>query len=60
MSALGVDQVIALDCVEQVRELASLYRVEEVVYDPWRFGQAAQELERERMRTVAFRSRTRA
>jgi phage terminase large subunit-like protein len=25
-----------------------------VVFDPWRFGQAAQELERERLVTVAF------
>ena len=39
---------------EQVRELAATYRVEEVIYDPWRFGQAAQELERERMVVVAF------
>jgi len=43
-----------LECVEQVRELASRYRVAECVFDPWRFGQAAQELERERMVMVAF------
>jgi phage terminase large subunit-like protein len=43
-----------LECVEQVRELAGRYRVAEVVFDPWRFGQAAQELERERMVVVAF------
>jgi len=43
-----------LECVAQVRELAGRYRVEEVVFDPWRFGQAAQELERERVRVVQF------
>ncbi len=43
-----------LECVAQVRGLAACYRVEEVVFDPWRFGQAAQELERERLRVVAF------
>jgi hypothetical protein len=37
-----------------VRELAERYRVREVVFDPWRFGQAAQELERERVRVLAF------
>ena len=30
------------------------YNVRELVYDPWRFGQAAQELEREGMLVVAF------
>jgi phage terminase large subunit-like protein len=43
-----------LDCVDQVRELAGAYQVVEVVFDPWRFGQAAQELERERLVTVVF------
>lgn len=43
-----------LECVDLVRELAGRYRVAEVVFDPWRFGQAAQELERERMTVVAF------
>lgn len=43
-----------LECVDTVRELAERYRVREVVFDPWRFGQAAQELERERVRTLAF------
>ncbi len=43
-----------LECVEQVRELAGQYRVQEVVFDPWRFGQAAQELERERVTVLAF------
>ncbi|MEJ7894536.1 MAG: terminase TerL endonuclease subunit [Solirubrobacteraceae bacterium] len=43
-----------LECVEQVRELAGRYRLREVVYDPWRFGQAAQELARERVPVVEF------
>lgn len=43
-----------LECVETVRDLAEQYRVREVVFDPWRFGQAAQELERERVRVLAF------
>ena len=43
-----------LECVEQVRELALTYNVREVVFDPWRFGQAAQELERERVPVLAF------
>ena len=34
-----------LECLELVRELAGRYNVREVVFDPWRFGQAAQELE---------------
>jgi len=43
-----------LDCVELVRELAQQYAVREVVFDPWRFGQAAQELERERIPVLQF------
>ena len=43
-----------LEAVAHVRELAGRYRVQEVVYDPWRFGQAAQELQRERVQVVAF------
>lgn len=43
-----------LECVEQVRELAAQYNVREVVFDPWRFGQAAQELERERVPVLQF------
>ena len=37
-----------------VRALARRFNVRELVYDPWRFGQAAQELEREGMLVVAF------
>ncbi len=43
-----------LDCVDHVRELAGKYRVRELCFDPWRFGQAAQELEREGIPVVAF------
>ena len=34
-----------LDCIDMVRDLAGQYQVAEVIYDPWRFGQAAHELE---------------
>jgi phage terminase large subunit-like protein len=43
-----------LEAVDHVRALAGTYNVRELVYDPWRFGQAAQELEREGMLCVAF------
>ena len=43
-----------LECVEHVRDLAGQYNVREVVFDPWRFGQAAQELERERITVLQF------
>jgi phage terminase large subunit-like protein len=46
-----------LDCVDKVRELAGSYQVREVVYDPWRFGQAAQELEAERIVVTQFPQR---
>jgi len=35
-------------------ELAERFAIVELVYDPWRFGQAAQELERERLVCVQF------
>lgn len=47
-----------LECVETVRDLARHYRLREVVFDPWRFGQAAQELTRERVTCWSFRRRT--
>ena len=31
-----------LDCIDTVRELAREQQMVEVVYDPWTFGQAAQ------------------
>jgi phage terminase large subunit-like protein len=43
-----------LEAVDHVRVLAGKFNVRELVYDPWRFGQAAQELEREGMLVVAF------
>lgn len=43
-----------LDCIDLIRELAGRYDVREVLYDPWRFGQGAQELERERITCTAW------
>ena len=43
-----------IDALDQIRDLAATYSIREVVFDPWRFGQAAAELERERLVTVAF------
>jgi phage terminase large subunit-like protein len=43
-----------LEAVDHVRVLAGRYNLRELVYDPWRFGQAAQELEREGLLVVAF------
>lgn len=43
-----------LEWLEQVRDLAGQYDVREVVADPWRWAQAAQELARERMMVLDF------
>ena len=43
-----------LECLDAVRELGRRYTVVEVVFDPWRFGQAAQELAQEGVRVVEF------
>ena len=43
-----------LDCVDQVRELAERFNVREVLFDPWRFTQGAQELEREGITVTTF------
>ena len=43
-----------LDCIDLIRELANRYQLREVMFDPWRFGQAAQELEQERITVTAF------
>jgi phage terminase large subunit-like protein len=43
-----------LDVVEHVRTLARTYTIRELAYDPWRFGQAAIELEREGVLCVEF------
>jgi hypothetical protein len=43
-----------LECLEDVRELAGRLNIRELVFDPWRFGQAAQELSREGLTAVSF------
>jgi phage terminase large subunit-like protein len=43
-----------LECVDEVRQLAGRYNIREVVFDPWRFGQGAQELEAEGIQVTAF------
>jgi phage terminase large subunit-like protein len=43
-----------LECLDLVRDLGRRYSVREVVFDPWRFGQAAQELAREGVTVVEF------
>ena len=43
-----------LEAVDHVRQLAGEYNVRELAFDPWRFAQAAQELEREGMTVVEF------
>ncbi|MDQ4137596.1 MAG: hypothetical protein M3116_01950 [Actinomycetota bacterium] len=43
-----------LEAVDHIRALAGRYKVREIAFHPWRFGQAAQELEREGLTVVAF------
>jgi phage terminase large subunit-like protein len=43
-----------LECVAQVAELAERYRLVEVAFDPWRFGQGALELQQRGIPVVAF------
>lgn len=43
-----------LDVQQRVRDLAGKYDVREVRFDPWRFQQAALELQAEGMRVVEF------
>lgn len=43
-----------LDCGEKIRELAVEYQVQEVVYDPWRAGQMAIELDQQRINVSPF------
>jgi len=43
-----------LDCLAKVRELAGSYTVREIAFDPWRFQQAALELERDGLPVIAF------
>ena len=48
----GTDAVLAV--AESVRALAHDFDLREVAYDPWRFQQAALELERDGLRVVEF------
>jgi phage terminase large subunit-like protein len=43
-----------LDCAGKVRDLAARFEIVEVVHDPWRFQQAALELEREGLVVVSI------
>jgi phage terminase large subunit-like protein len=43
-----------LDILARIRELAARYQVVELTADPWRFGQAAQELASEGMTVSSF------
>jgi phage terminase large subunit-like protein len=43
-----------LDAVERVRELAEQFTIRELSFDPWRFGQGAQELEQRGIPAVSF------
>jgi phage terminase large subunit-like protein len=43
-----------LEAKALVEELAACYQVVELVFDPWRFGQAAQELRQRGIRVVEF------
>ncbi len=47
------DQAV-LDCATRVRELADTYTVAQVAYDPWRFQQAALELQQDGLCALAF------
>jgi phage terminase large subunit-like protein len=48
----GADAI--LEVIDHVRHLANSYTIRELAYDPWRFGQAAQELSREGLVVVEF------
>jgi phage terminase large subunit-like protein len=43
-----------LEVVDHIRELRDRYEIREVVYDPWRFGQAAQELKQQGVAVTEF------
>ncbi len=43
-----------LECVAEIDALAERFRLVEVVFDPWRFGQASQELQARGVPVVAF------
>ncbi len=51
---IGEGDRALFDAIAKVRTLASQYNVRELVYDPWRFGQAAREFESEGLTCVEF------
>ncbi len=51
---IGHGDPAVLDAKDVIRELAGTYTVREVMFDPWRAGQLAQELEQERLVVTAF------
>jgi len=53
-AAIFYGDAAVLEVLAKVRELAGTLDVREVAFDPWRFGQAALELEAEGLPVVAF------
>jgi phage terminase large subunit-like protein len=51
---IGNGDDAVLEAGEVIRELAATFVIREVTFDPWRAGQLAAELERERVLTTAF------
>ncbi len=51
---IGHGDGAVLEAGDVIRELARTYAVREVMFDPWRAGQLAQELEQERLIVTAF------
>jgi phage terminase large subunit-like protein len=51
---IGHGDDAVLEARDVIRDLASKFRLIEVVFDPWRAGQLAAELEREGVQCVAF------
>ena len=51
---IGMGDDAILEAADHVRALGRQYTVRELVYDPWRAGQLAQELEREGVAAVRF------
>jgi phage terminase large subunit-like protein len=43
-----------LDAIDKIRELAGQFNIREVLFDPWRFSQGAQELEAEGITVTQF------
>jgi phage terminase large subunit-like protein len=51
---IGHGDVAVLEAGDVIQDLAATYPIREVMFDPWRAGQLAQELERERVLVTAF------